>query len=82
MPKPSGGSKCAECTRRGRLCIKSSWAAIDAARNKLSEEIVENEKKKEQLIAELAEIQARIDRKRKTREQAEQRAKEKMKCLI
>lgn len=82
MSTLSGESKCAECTRRGRPCVRTSWAALDESRDKLSNEIVEDEKKREELIAQLAQVQARIDRNRLVRAQAEKRSKEKMECLM
>ena len=43
---PSGG-KCAECERRGRPCVVSSWEALDRASDNLSSKISEDEKKVE-----------------------------------
>ena len=74
-------SKCAECTRRGRPCVRTSWEALDRCRDKLSEEIAADEKEREELYQKLSEIQARIERKKKIRAQAERQAQEKMRCL-
>ncbi|KAK5132580.1 hypothetical protein LTR08_008839 [Meristemomyces frigidus] len=77
-----GEPRRAKCTRRGRACVRTSWAALDSARDSLSDSIAVDEKKREQLIAELMEVQARIDRSRKVRAQAEARAREKMECFM
>lgn len=78
----SGDSKCAECTRRGRCCVRTSWAALDASRDKLSDGIAADEKRREQLIAELVELQAQIEQKRRVRAQAERQAQEMMQCVV
>merc|ERR1712054_242070 len=57
---PSGG-KCAECERRGRPCVVSSWEALDRASDNLSSKISEDEKKVEQLLDELDEDLAAVD---------------------
>ena len=56
---PSGG-KCAECERRGRPCVVSSWEALDRASDNLSSKISEDEKKVEQLLDELDEVRRRL----------------------
>jgi len=78
----SSEKKCAECTRRGKPCVRTSWEALDQARESLSDNIAADEKKREQLIAELSNIQARIERNRVVRAQAEERSKEKMACFM
>ena len=51
-----GEKRCAECNRRGRACVRTSWEALDSARDSLSETIAIDKKKREQLIAELIEV--------------------------
>ena len=73
---PSGG-KCAECERRSRPYVVSSWEALDRASNNLSSKISEDEKKVEQLLDELDEVRRRLVRNRKVQEQNNTRSQEK-----
>jgi hypothetical protein len=78
----AGETHCAECARRGKPCVSTSWAALDKAKDELSKEISEAELQRDALFTQLSELQARIDRKKKVRGQAEERSREKMACLI
>nr|POE89773.1 hypothetical protein CFP56_20242 [Quercus suber] len=78
----SGELKCAECTRRARPCVKTSWAALDHARDKLSDDIAADEKQREHLIAELSNTQTRLEQKRRARAEADRQAEEKMQQLL
>jgi chromosome segregation ATPase len=77
----AGEGKCAECARRDRPCVSTSWAALDKARDDLTLEISSDEKARDALVAQLGALQARIERNKKVREQADARAAEKMACL-
>lgn len=82
MMTDKGLSKCASCTKRGRPCVVSSWESLERAQDQLSEKISADEQKREELIAALSEIQARIDRNRRIRDQAREREQEKLDCLM
>ncbi|KAI9877566.1 MAG: hypothetical protein M1823_007087, partial [Watsoniomyces obsoletus] len=73
---------CAECTRRGRPCVSLSWESINATRDNLREEKAGDEAEVERLIDLLTEAKSRLTRKRVVLEQAEGRARKKLKCLV
>lgn len=72
---------CAECTRRGRTCVTSSWAALDRANVLLAEKISCDEKKVEDLLDQLQVIRLRLRHSRWMHEQNKQKAREKYKGL-
>lgn len=66
--------KCSECVRIGRPCVNMSWSSLDRTREKLQQEIDEDEE-------ELSRVMARLLRKKKLLRQADERAKKKALCL-
>jgi len=79
---PSGEGKCAECERRGRPCVSSSWVALDRAGDNLSSKIAEDEGRVERLLDELDEVRRRLVRNRKVQEQNNKKASDKWECLV
>ena len=74
--------KCEACTRQKKPCVSSSWAALDRDRDRLREDLISDEKKREEMWNSMVELQARISRKRKVLEQAEERSRKKFSCLV
>ena len=72
---------CAECRRMGHRCVSMSWDTVDRAVDKAELELKETERERDAQIERLAEVQARLARKRKMLEFAQQRAKEQLRCL-
>ena len=68
-------SKCAECTRRGHLCVGVTWESLDRVRDKLESEILQTEEEQACLFAKLSQL-------RKTLRQTQDRAKQKTLCLL
>lgn len=66
--------KCAECVKAGKPCVNLSWESLDGTRETLRREIDEHEE-------ELAEVMAKLMRKKKILRQADERARRKMECL-
>ena len=73
---------CAACTARGRPCVSVSWDSLDKTRENMSKEISDHEKERDALFERLAELTARIERKRRVLNQANERARSKLNCLI
>ena len=74
--------KCAECTRRGRPCMDMSWDTVERTKERLKAEVALEEERRDRLFEELAELQARLARKRRVLEQAQRRSDEQTECLI
>ena len=74
--------KCVECTRRGRPCVDMSWESVDRSREKAKLEVKSEEQTVFALVRRLSEAQARLARKRRILEQAQQRSTEQMHCLV
>ena len=74
--------KCAECTRRGKPCVEMSWDAVERTKENLKAEVARGEQEVFARLRELSELQARLDRKRKVLEQAQQRSDRQAQCLI
>ena len=74
--------KCAECTRRGKPCVAMSWDSLDRTRENMKRDLSDDEKERDRLAQQLAEMIARISRKRVVLEQTEKRAADKMNCLV
>ena len=74
--------KCSECIRRRKPCVSVSWESLDKTRDKLRSELSVEEAQREALLTQLSEMTARIARKRKVLEQAQQRVAKKFECLV
>ena len=74
--------KCAACTKLGQPCVANSMEAINVAQENLQKDLDKDSEKRDRLFEELAELQARMSRKRKVLEQTKERAKRKRSCLI
>ena len=74
--------KCERCTRQKKPCVSSSWVTLDRDRDRLREDLVKDEKEQDELLDRLAELRARVSRKRKVLEQAEERSRKKLSCLV
>ena len=66
--------KCAECVRRGRLCVDASWENLDRARDKLKSDIIVAEN-------ELARVLIKLARLKKTLKYTKFKIAEKSACL-
>ena len=81
MP-PNDRLKCSECTRRGRPCVDMSWDSVERTKDLLKDDVRREEEAVLEMMRQLLERQARLARKRKLLEQAQQRSDEQMECLI
>ena len=72
---------CSECRRRGKRCVTTSWGSIEKTMDETELAIAEDEKEQNDLLDRLAELRARLSRKRKVLEQAKKRAEEQFWCL-
>ena len=59
-----------------------SWESLDHSRSSQRSELTEDEAERDRFTTQLAEVVARVSRKRKVLEQTEKRAKEKLRCLV
>ena len=66
--------KCAECVRRGRLCVNASWENLDQTRDKLESDIIVIED-------ELARALIKLARLKKTLKYIKSKTAEKFACL-
>ena len=74
--------KCAECTRRGRACVDMDWDTVERLAREAKEDVVAEEREREELIRRLSDLQARLGRKRKVLELAQRRANDQAMCLV
>ena len=74
--------KCAECTRHGKSCVSLSWESLNMTRDNLRDDLAADEAKRDAIVEQLTELQARVSRKRKVLEGAEVQAKKKLQCLV
>ncbi len=56
---------CAECTRRGKACVNISWDSLDRTRDRYRREVQEDFDQLIEAQNRVAEITARLTRKRK-----------------
>ena len=82
MEDSSSKSKCAACTRRGKPCVSVPWENLDRTRDELEHKIDQESARQSELLLQLQESCARLDRFRKVLRQAEERAKAKTICLL
>ena len=81
MSSRSGRLTCSECRKRGRPCVSASWESVDRTVDETEASLEKDGEERDKLLSQLAELQARMARKRKVLEQARQRAMEQFWCL-
>ena len=55
--------KCAECTCQGKSCVSLSWELLNMTQDNLREDLAVDKAKRDALVKQLAELQARVSQK-------------------
>lgn len=84
MPNAEGEpvGKCAECSRIGRTCVRTSWSSLDRTRDDIDAKLEAAQIETEALLDRLDDVRRRVARYKRIKSQADTRAREKFDCLV